>query len=417
MFKPRRVITGCTEQLALADIVQTLTLGTKTACVTLTFRRRHGRIWFEDGAAKHARTDRSEGETAFYEMITWTSAEFVIEHGVKSKETTLDIDGMLLVMEGLRQLDESGEPPDEPEEKTPDPAEADPDRDAGPGRETRRSEIWTRTAALFALLFGATALILVARNLTAGAPPPGAGVPTLVAPLLAASAPARTLEIPVGPGDNRQATQDEPVPSGEDAAVDEPESEAAVPQPATPEPEPKATADPPPAAPAEAPQVTLAELAEALDVMPLGMIGPIEELLPEREPATSYVALDARSLVEAGTLTLFVDGEEIYARKLSSVPSPTKGFFKKFAGRTAEEFDAQLELTAGEHVVVARVALEGESTGHEETVVLDLAPGATQTLKLVAGRKKRPISLKATEREDPEAEQIESTVDTSELDD
>jgi hypothetical protein len=414
MFKPRRVITGCTEQLALADIVQTLSLGSKTACISLTFHRRQGRIWFEDGVAKHAQTDRSKGEAAFYEMVTWTSAEFVIEHDVTSKETTLDTDGMLLVMDGLRRLDESGEPPDEPGAVTFSSAATGPDRDASPDRKkTLRSEVWTRTVAFLALSLGATALILVARNLVAGAPPPRPRAPTPVVRLPAGSAPARTLEIPARPDVDGEAIQGEPVASEGDAPADGAKASAVVPRSAPAEPGIPATTD---EMPVEAPEVTLTELAEVLDVMPLGMIGPLDGLLPERRDVpASYVELDARSLVEAGTLTLFVDGEEIYVRELSSAPSPTRGVFKK--GRIAEEFDAQLELAAGEHELVARVELDGESNGHEQSIVLDLVPGATQTLKLVAGRKRRPISLKATERRDPAALQVEPAIDTSSLDD
>ena len=412
MFKPRRVITGCTEQLALADIVQTLTLGTKTACVTLSRGRRQGKIWFENGVAKHARTDRSTGEEAFYELVTWTSAKFVIEHGVESSETSLDVDGMLLVMEGLRRLDESSEQSPGPEETEGiTSAATGPGRDASPNRETLRSSIWTRTAVLFALLFGATVLILVARNLTAGVPPPEAPVLTSVVAPLARDAPARTLAIPSGIAIGSDTVADTAEPSDEDAAVAEQ-------PPATPEPEPEAIVEARAEPPADAPGVSLEELAQIVDVMPLGMIGPIGELLPEHTPPpASYVDLEGRSLVEAGTLTLFVDGEEIFSRELASDSGQTKGFFKKLAGRATEQFDAQLEIPAGEHELVARVDLVGSAIGHEETIVLDLEPGATQTVKIVAGRKKRPLSLKALDLRGAQPVTGAATVDSSPLDD
>ena len=105
----RRGISGDLENLSLPDIVQTLAMGMKTARVTLKSNGRKGRIWFEDGAARHASAADQEGEPAFYEMVRWSSGQFVIEHGVRSKRKTLDHDAMFLVMEGLRLLDESDE--------------------------------------------------------------------------------------------------------------------------------------------------------------------------------------------------------------------------------------------------------------------------------------------------------------------
>lgn len=103
----RRGITGDLENLGLPDIVQTLTMGMKTACVTLTYNGSHGTLWFENGEIKHAETDKLKGEEAFYEMIRWDEGEFVIEHGIKPRKTTLTADAMYLLMEGMRRMDES----------------------------------------------------------------------------------------------------------------------------------------------------------------------------------------------------------------------------------------------------------------------------------------------------------------------
>jgi response regulator RpfG family c-di-GMP phosphodiesterase len=103
----RRGITGDLENLNLPDIVQTLAMGMKTACLTLSHDGRQGRIWFENGAAKHADAPELEGELAFYEMVRWSTGEFLIEHGVRCEQASLEKDAMYLLMEGLRQLDES----------------------------------------------------------------------------------------------------------------------------------------------------------------------------------------------------------------------------------------------------------------------------------------------------------------------
>jgi len=104
--RPRRGITGDLENLALPDIVQTLVMGMKSACVTLTSAESTGKIWFDNGQARHAKVGRRTGEEAFFEMVRWTEGEFVIEHGVSTDKATLERDAMFLLMEGLRLVDE-----------------------------------------------------------------------------------------------------------------------------------------------------------------------------------------------------------------------------------------------------------------------------------------------------------------------
>jgi response regulator RpfG family c-di-GMP phosphodiesterase len=105
--RSRRGITGDLENLSLPDIVQTLTIGMKTACVSVASGDRNGKIWFENGVPRHAQTNGSEGDDAFFEMVRWSTGEFVIEHGIRSKHRTLQHDAMFLLMEGLRLMDEA----------------------------------------------------------------------------------------------------------------------------------------------------------------------------------------------------------------------------------------------------------------------------------------------------------------------
>lgn len=109
-----RGISGDLEHLALPDIVQTLVIGMKTACVSLVSEGREGNIWFEDGAPQHSVAGELVGEPAFYEMVRWEHGEFVIEHGVKAKSRTLRQDAMFLLMEGLRLVDEAAGASSEP---------------------------------------------------------------------------------------------------------------------------------------------------------------------------------------------------------------------------------------------------------------------------------------------------------------
>jgi hypothetical protein len=101
-------VVGDLRNLGVPDIVQTLHLGLKTACVRVAGKGGDGRIWFENGRIRHAELGALSGETAFYEMMRWQEGPFVIAHGQSTKLRTIEMDEMQLMMEGLRRLDEEG---------------------------------------------------------------------------------------------------------------------------------------------------------------------------------------------------------------------------------------------------------------------------------------------------------------------
>ena len=105
--RKRRGITGDLENLGLPDIVQILAMGMKSARVTLVAEGHEGCLWLENGNLVHARTEQLEGESALHAMLGWSGGEFVIEHGLRSKKTTLVGDTMYLLMEGMRKMDEA----------------------------------------------------------------------------------------------------------------------------------------------------------------------------------------------------------------------------------------------------------------------------------------------------------------------
>ncbi len=106
-------VMGDLKNLGIPDIVQTLHLGLKTACVRINGSGGEGMIWFENGRIRHCELGKSTGEGAFYEMLRWQEGPFVIAHGQTTKLRTIEMDEMQLMMEGLRRLDE---------EKKEDPA-------------------------------------------------------------------------------------------------------------------------------------------------------------------------------------------------------------------------------------------------------------------------------------------------------
>ena len=100
-------VVGDLRNLGVPDIVQTLHLGLKTACVVLKAGQRdEGRIYFTNGRISHCETENIAGEDAFYRMLRLQEGAFVITHGQTTKKRTIDMDEMQLILEGFRRLDE-----------------------------------------------------------------------------------------------------------------------------------------------------------------------------------------------------------------------------------------------------------------------------------------------------------------------
>jgi putative two-component system response regulator len=100
-------VVGDLRNLGIPDIVQTLHLGLKTACVVLKAGQRdEGRIYFKNGRICHCETENIAGEDAFYRLLRLQEGTFVITHGHTTKKRTIDMDEMQLILEGFRRLDE-----------------------------------------------------------------------------------------------------------------------------------------------------------------------------------------------------------------------------------------------------------------------------------------------------------------------
>jgi serine/threonine protein kinase len=109
----------------------------------------------------------------------------------------------------------------------------------------------------------------------------------------------------------------------------------------------------------------------------------------------AHLKLDARSSIEAGTLSLEVDGREVYSRHLAS-PARSKRVFNRILGRDQETFEGWIKVAPGKHEVAAHVVPEeGNESPLQDSIVVDLKAGETRTLRMVAGRSfGTPLSLK-----------------------
>jgi putative nucleotidyltransferase with HDIG domain len=100
-------VMGDLKNLGIPDIVQTLHLGLKTACVLLRAGQPdEGRVYFANGRICHCETGNFTGEEAFYRLLRLQEGPFVITHGQTTKKRTIDMDEMQLILEGFRRLDE-----------------------------------------------------------------------------------------------------------------------------------------------------------------------------------------------------------------------------------------------------------------------------------------------------------------------
>jgi hypothetical protein len=110
--------------------------------------------------------------------------------------------------------------------------------------------------------------------------------------------------------------------------------------------------------------------------------------------AKAWLELDATSKVKSGSLTVLVDGAEVYSRQLSTTERGAERFFKKVAGRVQEEFDASIPIAPGEHEIVARVSMERRDEPYEAAVFINVESGESRRLTLVAGKTfGSPLSL------------------------
>jgi hypothetical protein len=144
-----------------------------------------------------------------------------------------------------------------------------------------------------------------------------------------------------------------------------------------------------PGEPPEPPAETAAAESESGSVVDAYLASPTVA-----KSARAWLQLSGTSKVKSGTLTVLVDGAEVYTRSLSTAERGAARFFKKVAGRVQEEFDARIPVTPGEHEIVARVSMQRRDEPYEAAVWVDVESGESQGLTLVAGKTfGSPLSL------------------------
>lgn len=105
---PRKgLVTGNLRDMGLADILQILSNGRKTAVVRVEGSGAAGEVAVDTGAIVDARLGDVSGEEALYQMIAWGEGSFRIFPDEHAQRVTLEGSTEGLLMEGFRRMDEA----------------------------------------------------------------------------------------------------------------------------------------------------------------------------------------------------------------------------------------------------------------------------------------------------------------------
>jgi DNA-binding response OmpR family regulator len=103
----RKGVSGSLTDMSLTDIIQNLTAGDKDVEIILDNKTEKGRIYIQQGEVTHASVENSEGEEAFYKLMTWEEGDFQIVPCSEFPPCTIQAAAMSLLMEGARLADET----------------------------------------------------------------------------------------------------------------------------------------------------------------------------------------------------------------------------------------------------------------------------------------------------------------------
>jgi hypothetical protein len=110
MVVPKNVVSsgvaGSLSDMALPDLVQILHHGRKGGRLKVKSGSQHGEVHFQDGRIVHAIAGEMTGQEAFYELLALSEGTFALEPGFQPTEDTIQMSADMLVLEGLRRLDE-----------------------------------------------------------------------------------------------------------------------------------------------------------------------------------------------------------------------------------------------------------------------------------------------------------------------
>ena len=97
---------GSLQEVKLPDIIQLMSVSSKTGCFVLTRGDEEGRIFLEEGQIVHAHCGALVGEEAIYTVAIWHQGSFKFQLGETTDERTITKRNTNILMEVARKLDE-----------------------------------------------------------------------------------------------------------------------------------------------------------------------------------------------------------------------------------------------------------------------------------------------------------------------
>ena len=97
---------GSFEEVKLPDVIQLMSVSSKTGCFILTRDGEEGRIYLKEGQIVHAAHGNLSGEDAIYALTIWETGQFEFKLGEVSSEKSITRRNTSLLMEVARRLEE-----------------------------------------------------------------------------------------------------------------------------------------------------------------------------------------------------------------------------------------------------------------------------------------------------------------------
>lgn len=108
-------LSGNIVQAEFSDLVQMFVFGQASGRLEIRQNDKRGEIWFERGRIVHAECRGYQGNSAFFEIMTWKSGRFALSRGEgQAPGSNVDLGWQHLLLEGARLMDDPRAEEDEP---------------------------------------------------------------------------------------------------------------------------------------------------------------------------------------------------------------------------------------------------------------------------------------------------------------
>lgn len=104
----RTKFSGRLADMAVVDLLQTIEISRKSGMIHFGTEFGAATVWFRDGAVIDAEMGRLQGESAVYRLLGLGDGEFEVEFKTINRSSAIDASTQMLLMEGMRRVDEWG---------------------------------------------------------------------------------------------------------------------------------------------------------------------------------------------------------------------------------------------------------------------------------------------------------------------